>query len=639
MAANNIYSPVTFDSGEDDLNIYTQTKFEDDCLEAMLLEYLGGPSLGYASPCSSKNSIGPQHSYFQSAECLYPDQQGSQQKYQQQLPAQEMQIRIELNSFTDLQKTLNDIVPNTVPEKRSLSLYSCQQHELAISHISRKECAFDETKKRSAEDELVLKSTDLSIPSSVRLNVESSLMLDSLMDLAVTHWCCIGFKVAPISLDLIKNWRRAPLSIVYCVASISLVTFMNQQAGEAFVKQAAMVFYDQAKHKMDDVFMDDMEPLTIQAYFCLSYTSNLLRQYDQQRTWGGLASIALHQRTRDMVAGRPMDELTLLCWFRWYYVDAWMCLTLNRPCLLPDDLPTISGSQAKTIYADKQYYELYQFARLTRYMRKYIRAMQSGKMFVSNVVGAKPGRIVPSSLYQSITSELKAWYDSQQNHLPSDSQVAGPQPLEANLHLHLCYNAVRLLVLFQFLHPVYSPPADILVDCLQTNLALLQALKYLKDIGCDQSTYHHMFFAIHNAARQIYMYDNDEADLKQFAHDQLCMNLMLLRGTQAYANDVFKVRLYAEKIEQEFRDLNITFDGWMNAGCSGKNNMINAYGPTFSSSTRGGPHCTRNTSTSAALAPQVFVFRQHPLKLSSSHQRTSSNSSGSKRSRTTSCNH
>ncbi|KAI9496302.1 hypothetical protein BDB00DRAFT_945169 [Zychaea mexicana] len=368
-------------------------------------------------------------------------------------------IQLQITSFSDLQTALKDIGHEAYGSPAG----SPQQPMLSFPA------------NNSTEEDLVyLNSTDFTVPSSIRLNVESSHMLESLMQQAVSHWCCIGFKVAPISLDLIRDWHSAPPAIVYCVASISLVTFIDHNASQSFIKQAAMVFYEQARHKMDDVFVEDMQPMIIQAYFCLSYTSNLLRLYEQQRTWGGLASIALQQHTKDIAAGRPVDRMTMMCWLRWYYVDAWMCLTLNRECLLADDTPlqlaalsnnTNDDDDASLSLRPENFHGLFQFAALTQYMRMYIRAIRSGTIF-------QEGTTYPSLLYQEITVQLKQWY-AQQQHTEN--------------HFHLCYHAMRLVILFQFLNPASSPPQDILIDCLETNLALLQALQYLKEIGCDQT--------------------------------------------------------------------------------------------------------------------------------------------------------
>ncbi|KAI8150331.1 hypothetical protein BJV82DRAFT_586788 [Fennellomyces sp. T-0311] len=490
-------------------------------------------------------------------------------------------IQLQLSSFSDLQMALKDIGqdPYAIQDMTHLQLMgSPSLRSYASDSDDDKE---DTTRKWSTEEDLVhLTSTELNVPSSIRLNVESSHMLDSLMQRAVSHWCCIGFKVAPISLDLIRDWHRAPPAIVYCVASISLVTFMDHGAGQTFTKQAAMVFYEQARHKMDDVFVEDMQPMIIQAYFCLSYTSNLLRLYEQQRTWGGLASIALQQHAKDIAQGRPIDRLTMMCWLRWYYVDAWMCLTLNRDCLLADDTPLSIANQVVDDDNEiplENFDTLFQFAGLTHYMRLYIRAIQSGTIF-------EAGTTHPSEHYRVITDQLKEWY-VQQHH--------------TEIHFHLCYHAMRLVILFRFLHPTICPPKDILIDCLETNLALLQSLQHLKDIGCDQSTYHHMFFAINNTARRIYGYNSHS--LRSFAEEQLRINLMLLRGTQAYINDVFKMRFYAEKIEQQFRELRISLD------TAPSNIILSRASPT----THASP--TNTSSPSNSTAPCIVVFRQKPL--------------------------
>ncbi|ORZ00382.1 hypothetical protein BCR43DRAFT_485126 [Syncephalastrum racemosum] len=233
-----------------------------------------------------------------------------------------------------------------------------------------------------------------------------------------------------------------------------------------------------------------------------------------------------------------------------------MCLTLNRECLLPDDMlqpetmNMLQPDATEIMLNNHPYREQYHFAVLTQYMRQYIRAMQSGHLFLPS----SDNSVKPSPLYHSITGRLKTWYHAQQRNvvsaLPTAHTFAG---VTDSVHLRLCYNAVRLVVLFQFLQLQRLPPHDILIDCLETNLVLLQALQHLRDIGCDQSTYHHMFFAIHNTAKRIYAYDH-VPELKPYARDQLWMNLSLLKGTQAYINDVFKVRIYAEKIEQQFSE-------------------------------------------------------------------------------------
>ncbi|KAI8979678.1 hypothetical protein BDF20DRAFT_871002 [Mycotypha africana] len=468
-------------------------------------------------------------------------------------------IVIELNTFSDLQAVLKGCGTLVQPPYSTTSLNS----------------AFQKTNDGHAwltteEDLIHLSSSELSknIPPAIRHNLESSQLMDVLMLRAVEHWCCIGFKVAPISVDLVKNWRRAPKSIVYCIASISLVTLMDKghkkqhdqkrrqqlpngndcsshSADDMYSRQVAMAFYEQARNKFNDIVFDDMQPFIIQSYFCLSYTSNLLRLYEQQRTWGSLASIALQQVTSSkMSAAKPIDELTLGCWFRWYYIDAWMCLTLNRECLLPDQVPWSTPEEIErlsVIPSDQQ--NLYAFANLTIYMRRYIRALHSGKLFASYQQKSQP-----SAYYYRITSELTHWY----SQLPPYHSIS-------ELHLHLCYHSMRVVILYQFMTALTPPPEDIVIDCLHTNLELLQALQHLKELGCDQSTYHHVFFAIHNTAKRIFKYDHSPSieRLKPYAKEQLQINLMLLKSTPAYAHDVFKIKLYAQKIQDQFSKLDI----------------------------------------------------------------------------------
>lgn len=476
-------------------------------------------------------------------------QQQEEQQYQQQqffttacwddsflsLEEEENTIMIELNNFTDLKVALKDI--------EELEPYPTSSLRARV-HQRKNNNRWSTTE----EDLINVESTSFTVPPSVRVNVESSQMVDLLMHRAIEHWCCIGFKVAPISVDLIRDWRSAPLAIVYCIASISLVTLMDQNnTSSHYSKQAAMVFYEQARHKMDDILFDDMQPMIIQSYFCLSYTSNLLRLYEQQRTWGGLASISLQHLTKQIGSEYPskkpvVDDLTLGCWFRWYYVDAWMCLTLNRDCLLPDTVPWMDMDQVKElslrILLNDQHHQ-YRFGILTHYMRRYIRALHSGKIFSNGEL-----QKLPSMAYYQITNEMKEWY----SQLPEKDSIT-------SLHLHLCYNSVRLVVLYQFLSPQQPPPKDIVIDCLETNLELLQALQKLKDIGCDQSTYHHMFFTIHNTAKRIYQHN--QVSFKGYAEEQLIINLRLLKSTQAYAHDVFKLKMYAEKIQDQFTRLKL----------------------------------------------------------------------------------
>jgi hypothetical protein len=369
----------------------------------------------------------------------------------------------------------------------------------------------------------------------------------------------------------------------------------QENTSSHYAKQAAMAFYEQARHKMDDILFDDMQPMIIQSYFCLSYTSNLLRLYEQQRTWGGLASISLQHlakkapklqiQQQQQQQQKPVDDLTLGCWFRWYYVDAWMCLTLNRDCLLPDNVPWMDMSEIEHLSIHKltnDHHQLYSFATLTHYMRRYIRALHSGKIFINET------QKQPSMTYYQITDELKKWYCK----LPNYSTIA-------ELHLHICYYSMRLVVLYQFLNPNQPPSPGVFIDCLETNLELLQALQQLKDIGCDQSTYHHMFFAIHNTAKRIFQYN--QVKFKGYAEGQLKINLMLLKSTQAYAHDVFKMKIYAEKIQDQFNRLNIEYKD----PPSMMNNVAKSRALTFKK------HQYKTLIRQATQQPSFIVFKQN----------------------------
>ncbi|ORZ18842.1 hypothetical protein BCR42DRAFT_411691 [Absidia repens] len=510
-------------------------------------------------------------------------------------------INMEINSFTDLLQAIErmqiqlkqpdtaaDIPQHQLQQQRRPYKKRKSQHPAAISSVT----------NQQPRQQLMTPTTMMKkLPAVVHDTVNT--FLPTLMEKAQSHWCCVGFKVAPVTLDMIQNWRQAPVTIVY-----------------SYVKTAAMEFYEQARRKMDDIVFDDendisnyngdemdyeyddnydtggaltdqgrQKAMTIQSYFCLSYTSNLLRLYEQQRTWGGLASIALQLRTKDVETGcRPMDQAILLCYCRWYYVDAWMSLTLGRDCLLPDDpprfimdaiqpppsphlqdeqqptspspqpLPLVQRQTTTTIVFPHEHQSLYQFAMLTKFMRRYIQVMQSGKL-------VDPITKKPSLHYYQITTELKQWYsmiEQQEENEHTNDFRRGPNNSgngNANAHLHLCYHAMRLMILYKLLHPDLARPDDVtLMDGLDTNLALLLALQQLASQGCDQSTYHHMFFAIHNMASRIHQHHTRHRISKwqKWARQQLQLNLVLLKGTQAYVNDVFQMRVYAEKIEQQF---------------------------------------------------------------------------------------
>jgi hypothetical protein len=97
-----------------------------------------------------------------------------------------------------------------------------------------------------------------------------------------------------------------------------------------------------------------------------------------------------------------------------------------------------------------------------------------------------------------------------------------------------------------------------IIDTLETIFQLLSGLEYLNEIGCDQSTYHHMFFAIHNAAKRIIECCEEEEDsIKDIAREQIYLNNNLLRSAAAYENDLFKLRFYGDKIESDLEELGI----------------------------------------------------------------------------------
>ncbi|KAI8098983.1 uncharacterized protein BX664DRAFT_320092 [Halteromyces radiatus] len=542
-------------------------------------------------------------------------------------------INLEVKSFSDLQKALGLLLES---DNRSIG----QQHTRRRRGRPRRRKKEEEEKKALLMQEewerQQRQQKEKQLPASIRNTVASTMFLDTLMDKAQKHWCCIGFKVAPVTLDVIRHWQQAPVSIIYCVASIALVTFMDHNATQGYVRDAAMEFYQHARQKLDDIVFDDekddkciyddmddldshqqqQQAMTIQSYFCLSYTSNLLRLYEQQRTWGGLASVAIQLRTKDAETGcRPMDQAILLCWCRWYYIDAWMSLTLHRECLLPDTPPPfiMDTIQSARIDLYHEHNDLYQFAILTRFMRRYIQMMHSGNIEDSVTQG-------PSTAYHAITKELKQWYEGvqtqqQQQRLDYENTNNNNNNNINNsaVHLHLCYNAMRLVVLYQFLHPDRLQADDLTVmDGLETNLALLQALQQLASQGCDQSTYHHMFFAIHNTASRIYQYHTRHRTSKwqKLARQQLQMNLLLLKGTPAYANDVFKMRMYAEKIEQQFNHMDLYTPNYYRSTLSSIDHHLSS--SSMENTTQSTDTTTIPTITpSRPVLPGMHVYKLH----------------------------
>ncbi|KAI9278271.1 hypothetical protein BDA99DRAFT_491692 [Phascolomyces articulosus] len=445
-------------------------------------------------------------------------------------------------------------------------------------------------------------------------DVTNMQFLSLLLDRAASHWCCIGFKIAPIQLDFVR-YHTLPISILYCIAAISLVSDPDQQQFSTHAKDMAITLYQKARQYVDDVFFDDVEeqlsPRMIQSYFCLSYTSNLLRLYDHQRTWAAMAAIALQRQFQQKQILRQRTIMTeqqkhiedsdwLSCWHRWYYVDAWMSLTLHRQRLLPDDVmedntnhfllfddqqqqqQSFTSHQSNSL---KQANYLHHFAILAHFIRRYLRAFESHQL-----------TSITSPIYYQITEALEAWYDQ----LPYDTQT-NPIPHRphhyqfnprVDIHLHLCYYAVRLVIFSRFLeqHEQNNPSmmtSKILLihNTLETNLQLLQALQYLKENKCDQSTYHHLFLTIHNAALSVYQKlvdNNNNSDnrnltrttvvyqqkeeneqyynkekLRTIAGEQLLMNLALLKSTAAYFNDTFNMRSFATQCMDQIKYLDL----------------------------------------------------------------------------------
>ncbi|KAI7869323.1 hypothetical protein BDF14DRAFT_1783672 [Spinellus fusiger] len=489
-----------------------------------------------------------------------------------QLYCPDYTVSVELRSFTDLKTLVHFPQPNTLykhgdnptPEESPVSTYG-KKRRLDKKHLKQLQFSY------TAMDRPTGKISNVNIPASIRNTIENSHMLDILMNRAVSHWCCIGFKVAPLQIEAIRDWHTTPLPIVYCVAAISLVTFIDRRdeshfAGlnpsqkknsSLYAKAAAMVFYEKC-------------------YFCLSYVSNLLRLADQQRAWAHMASLALIQSASDIKGGKKVDESTMLCWYRWYYIDVWMSLTRNTKCLLPDDLPLpflegygdlLHTPNQQDIALQNRHTEkafdclsLYQLGGMAKYMRRFVHALRSGDLFDISLHGAEV-HLSPSPLYHGLNNEVQGWYE----HQPHASQVRPSFKVAQNspsaifcpridIHTHLCYHSMRLVILYQFFQPEKQISLHVLIDCLETNLTILQALQHLREIGCDQSTYHIMFFAVHNAAKHIYQYTQTNPSMSfllPFAKEQLHMNLSIICGTFAYENDIFMLQNYVEIFEQD----------------------------------------------------------------------------------------
>lgn len=474
----------------------------------------------------------------------------------------------------------------------------------------------------SATIEALLASKTKYLPKSVRYLSASNHLIENLMFRAIKHWCCISFKIVPIELELIK--KDTPRSILYCVAAISMVTTTTtateqqhrniltststaksnskgtvkkkvyDKSAEGFKKDVGFYFYGRAVHYLNEILFEDdytqdlaSSIIAIQCYFCLSYTANLLRLTDEQRTWHYLACCILRNNVKYIDVSPALRQ----CWYRWYYIDAWIALALNMECLLPDELPfateiptyRYSESNVKVSHLTEQqdddgnttilstppknnnnsnnnnnnYHEsiktttnnnncssnnkhddnentcctisndtLYEFAVMTQYMRRYVRCIQAGTL---------------PHCYDNLTYELDVWWENMGDY---------------NLHLSLCYFSMRLVILFALLQQsnIYYVDDSLLLDGLNSTLEILQGLQELKLMKCDQSTYHHMFFAIHRALKSIHaqiMSRKEFRYLEPYCRQQFEMNLLILEGTDAFMNDIYDMRSVGTLIEED----------------------------------------------------------------------------------------
>ncbi|KAF1798998.1 hypothetical protein V8B55DRAFT_1520470 [Mucor lusitanicus] len=402
-----------------------------------------------------------------------------------------------------------------------------------------------------------------SLPKTIQYHSGSSQLVQGLMYRAIQHWCCISFKIVPIELELIKN--NTPKTILYCVAAISIATISTQQqppieldatagsrkaktlsdrAMDGFKKDIAFCFYKRACHYLQEVIFPDDEDsfsvVAIQCYFCLSYTANLLRLPGEQRTWHYLACDMMKSNVSLINESPALRQ----CWYRWYYIDAWIAIALNQECLLPDRFPFAVKRPAPTtttIKADEPIVPhssdnsihgccimsndtLYEFVIMTQFMRRFNRAIQAGTLPL---------------LYDRLTFETENWWRTVN---------------EPNLHLRICYFSMRLVILFSLLqHDAYHVDFDLLLDGLNITLEVLQGLQNLKLMNCDQSTYHHMFFAVHQTLKQILVHIKMHRfhALEAFAKQQFEMDLCILEGTDAFRDDIYQMREIAANIESD----------------------------------------------------------------------------------------
>lgn len=454
-----------------------------------------------------------------------------------------LSLSLHLNSFTDLESTL--LASGFNNDYDTMQLSSPCNNNLALISPCHLGCPLDQKENEQQDEEEDMDGGSKAIPASIQDTLQG--VMDVAIKLAVSHWCCIAFKVAPVSLKDIQCWKDHTLSIRHCIAAISLLSLsLHHQDTKKRRRDAAIVLYQRARYAVDAASLSSMDnnsttaidPMMIQAYFCLSYTSNLLGFYEHQRTWAGLAATSLIQSRPNIGENRAL----LQCWYRWYYVDAWISLTSGRQRLLPDELPSPSAFQ------DNEHHDyLRPFAVLAHYMRQ-LRSRNTIKI-------------------QTLLNDLDEWW----HNLSSDRNTILKN---SDPHLHLCFYAMRLVVLFQLLTRLDTQqcvPRTLLVECLYTNLQLLSGLQHLRDTGCDHSTYHSLFLAIHNTARDVFLHisipdikstclkqQQDQKRLHHVALDQIKINIELMESTAAYVNDVYSIRQYAAQCRRDAISLGIS---------------------------------------------------------------------------------
>ncbi|KAI8994757.1 hypothetical protein BDB01DRAFT_773970 [Pilobolus umbonatus] len=397
------------------------------------------------------------------------------------------------------------------------------------------------------------------LPKAVLYRSGSIHLIENLMLRAIENWCCISFKIIPIDVELIK--KDTPRTILYCVAAISIVTTASSSNDsgstdpviEDFKKDIAYYFYQQARRYLDEVlfpddYIQDTEQsviLSIQSHFCLSYVSNLLRLPNEHRTWHYLACHTLESKT-PLLSTQEITPRLVECWYRWYYIDAWIALSLERVCLLPDKLPFEMLKPAKCVFKSNSPARIhtsccamsketiYNFVIMTQYMRGFIRIIRAGTLI---------------EFYEKVNKETEAWWD----------QIVASNSNQ--IHLALCYHSMRLILVYYLMqtiskHPKMRIDKGLLVTGLDITLEILQLLNELKAMQCDQSTYYYMFFAIHKTLLYIlhHIKSNREfSHLKSFAQQLSAMNLYILEGTNGYKHNIYAMKAMGQNMENDLK--------------------------------------------------------------------------------------